>query len=396
MRSKNIYFLAAAMVFFIISSCKNDNLSSADEFFDHSFEFDQLNFGLDSTTENGSERFQSFSDDSLNEEYVAFLNKINATIKIYNLDSLSGPSKTIVFETSQGPNSVGGYPNYFDILNKDSILTYVDFSGGAMTLTDWEGKKINVYDLSLDENLETNYFPGFTSSAPVYQLSKNQILFPYSVSKNNTTGKPPLFVLDTESGELNYGLENLRFYSHLDAEKIGGKEFFKSALTYNSDQNAYAMILPLDDRVFLVSPEMDMIQSYSLPDRDFLPFQPLTKSRSQYKSDDRKYLYHRYGNSRYSSIVYDKWKQVYYRILLKGYSKTEIDAIVDQGKLIYSSFKISVFDSNFNQLLNHTVQGSDSLSYNEFFVSSKGLALRQLSVTDENIMSFGVFNLVEK
>lgn len=396
MRSKNIYFLVVAMVFFIISSCKNDNLSSADESFAYAFEFDQLNFGLDSTTENGSQRFQSFSEDSLKKEYVAFLNQVNATIKIYNLDSLSGPSKTIVFETGQGPNSVGGYPTYFNILNKDSILTYVDFSGGTMTLTDWNGLRIDIYTLPLFENLKTNYLPGFSTSAPLYQLSENQILFPYSVSKNNTTGKSPLFVLDTESGELSYGLENLRFYDHLDAEKIGGKEFFKSAITYNSDQNVYAMILPLDDRVFLVSPEMDMIESYSLPDQDILPFQPLTKSRSQYKSDDRKYLYHRYGNSRYSSIVYDKWKQVYYRILLKGYSKTEIDAIVDQGKLVYSSFKISVFDSNFNQLLNHTVQGSDSLSYNEFFVSSKGLALRQLSGTNEDIMSFGIFNLVNK
>jgi hypothetical protein len=384
-------FILSALV---LSACSGEKQMERSTY-SYDFDLNRIELGLDNTTVGRSTKFQTITDrDSI--EYLAFLNEVNSTIKLYRLDSLAGPQRTIWFETQEGPNSIGGNLFFFEILNKDSILTYVEFAGGPMVMTNWEGEKIDVLELPIAELLETNYFPGFNTSSPIFKISGDRLLFPYSVSKLNTTGKSPLFVYNMRTRSVDFGLESLGFYSGLDAEKIGGKEFFKTSMTFNSKERVYVMIRPLDKNIYKVSENMELIQAYEVKDSYAKPFETLRQTRDNYRSAEKKYLYHRYVNSSYKSVIYDPWKNVYYRIITKGYNKEEIDLIVDKGQMIYGEFMINVFDEDFKRILDYPISSKDCLSHDEFFVSSKGLALKVLTNVDEDIMSFKTFSLVKK
>lgn len=388
--------LALILIFAFSTSSCSSSVEEAEVSYLHYMKKSELTIGLDSTTVDRSARFQVFSTSDSSVEFLAFINEIESSIKVYRFDSLEGPERTIHFETGEGPNTIGGPLAFFDILSLDSLLTYVEFSEGSMSIMSPDGKRHDSFRLPTLSSLSTNYYPGFSNSSPIFKLDNDRLLFPYSVSKVNGEGKAPLFTYNMKSDKVSYGLRVLRNYENLNSEKIGGKEFFKVSITYNSNDNTYSIIRPLDSKIYVVSPEMELLKSIEFKDPDQKEFKTLNKPYKSYRSNEKRFLYHRYGNSRFTSIIYDPWKKVYYRILNLGYSKDQIDKIVDDGIRVYPDFKISVFNSSFDMILNYHVDGAENISLDEFFVYSGGLAMKKMVKSDEDLMKFQVYDILEK
>lgn len=377
-----------------ILNCQNNEDKNLKRSYSYTFTSDDLEFTLDSISIASSNTYQVFEDEN-GSEFLATLNGVDHSIKIYPLDSVSPIDHTIKLSVDQSPNSIKGNPYFFQILNKDSILILAEFTEGLVSLVNFKGQLIDSYTLPIFENLQTNYHPGFNSSAPVQYLN-GKFIFPYSISKIKNSGFPPLFSFDPETDSIIYRLKDIKLYTNLNLNRIGDKEFFKSSMTFNTKEKFFIMSFPLDKNLYKVDTDLNLISTFdgsSIYERDFIE---LGKNVDKYRSDERKFLYHRYGNSRYTSIVYDKWKDLYYRINFHGYTDDQIDKIVEEGIIIYPQFSIHVFDNKFKTLFEYQVNNSDSLSYHEFFVSKKGLALKKENVLDENRFKFKIFNVSEK
>ena len=387
---KKRLFGALALFEFMAIACSDQQV---EDHVNYKFLFDSspLMIQIDENTVGASRKYQLFETDD--DVYLAFLNDINSSIKVYKLDSLNGPHQTIYFETMDGPNSINGELYFFEILDKDSILIMTEFSGGIMFVVNWEGEIKQRINIPLEENLKTNYFPALDASATAFQLEGRKLLFPYSVSSAYSNAKGVAFIYNLEDSTVKYGNNELSYYSDFDPSHIGGKEFFKVSMTYNEKSKKFLMTRPLDNRVYELNQEMEVLNSVDVPTKGYEEFKQLRKTKDRYRSNEKEFLYHRYGNSKFSSITYDKWKNVYYRVMVKGYSKEELDRIVDNGELLYASFSITVLDEQLNTIYEHHVESEEDLSYNEFFVSPKGLSFRYLGPVDEDVMRFKTFGL---
>jgi hypothetical protein len=344
---------------------------------------EKLSLSIDENTSNVSMGLQ------YSQGYLFNVNWGNNEIQMYNLESGS-ILKSLVFdlEGDQGVGQLFG----FHVHNLDSIFLFSQIDP-VLILTDTSGIVKN----RIRYKQPDLYSPAFVHNS--YFLSPPIIKGDEMIVKTHFQGNyREVTAEQLSSNHMTYAINMktgvVRFMNHTypaDYLAKGVKHFEPSMAT---DGNKVVYSLFGDHRLFLASSFEEDLKAISVASThldESLPLFPLQGERF----DTQKYLQ---GSSRYESIIYDPFKEVFYRLAFPTYT-FESDEEVKSLRSEPRGFVIMTLDKELNVIDDQYFEGGKYIP-NNVFVGKKGLYISTSHPNNpenqEDKMVFEIFGLVEK
>jgi hypothetical protein len=327
--------------------------------------------------------------DKSGREYLTFRSRMNNSILFYDL--LTGTYLFDVKLEKEGPNSAGRITGYhiedFDNIYTTSYdkpgLTKVDTSATVKQFIKYE-KTNNGYNVVPSYASESyHYKPIVLYDEKIYITQK-----PYHASKISET--PLSIAIDTIDRVINehpFRFPNLFTDDELHVSIIGlsfsrdfnGKQFVYS---FYLDENIYVADIETDktEKIPVQSKYISSLKFDKYPDAPEMAIKILLET------------------SCYRNLLYDKYRNVYYRFVQIGVEQTT-DTDVAPGILWENGparFSVIILDKDFN-IIGETLFPKYTYNPTVAFVHKNGLYISDSHILnpsfDENILSFKCFTL---
>ena len=298
--------------------------------------------------------------------YYSFLNMFNNIVYMYNYDSKELVRKILL----KGNRKITGY----EFIDWDSIFVY-QYSNYELTLQNGKGEIIKKSIIPPQPG-KNGYYSMPTTLSPVTFL--NNII--YLVGGHLTTEKAnhlskPVARFNLVTDELDYVYHYPEVYQNTF---YGGSNYrMDISYVYNFDDSVFVFNFPASEELFITQ------RFYCAP--SFLAGKIF---KYPYKGMDKSFEYAA-NNPFYLSILYDKYRKVYYRVCL-------LPADWSEGKHYSRDLSVIILDKNF-RFLGETVlkNGKDfQLSYiQNTHVTPDGLLFQGKSDVNETEINFNIFTL---
>ena len=316
-----------------------------------------------------------------NEKYVGFLGDQNGNeIKIHVLNIENGFWFNVKLLT-EGPNQVYGMGSF--TFNDDDTLTYFPVITPKILKINFQGEVLSSYEYS-----------------DKYKHAINNAVFkPDILLDNSSVGFLTMEFLDMD--EIS-SYDKAKLYTIFEFKNEKAKhiikhpeEFLDNAWSsndrgmtavYNNDK----IILNFSKSHFVYSYDLqgNLIEKINVKVKGIGDATPLNKSKS---GDAMAVMLKTEATGKYSSLIYDKWKRVYYRIgtfydspLFEPKDFKELTAM--RNKLTYV---IVTLDEDFGVIgtdyFNHL---ETNLNNGSYFVNENGLYLNMINRNNENLISY--------
>lgn len=378
------------LVTLLILSCKNNLTDKNDTFTLVSKSF--LHFKLDDKTGFFHNSIM-FSEDG-NHEFFSFLNHINNSIYYYDVGSPSDINKIKL--DIEGENGVGHLETISAHFFKDQNNIYIyNIAVGKLFLVNSKGNILNKYDI-IDYKASTdNPFPEITALQPM-EIIADDIYFPCGLnsrkmkySNSNTVLKFNIKTLKKEY--------ILPFSNKYDNAFYGSTFKYLPSITFNSKK--IFVSFPIEHNVFgydigNLKNKVEFNASSEYVERKIKPFNNdvkygLSKNRN-FKKEDIFSL----TTPDYQSIKYDKYRNVFYRIVHVRRTKEEVRL----NNLLFSpNISIILLDSNYVKIGEVLLDGG---KYHHVMIDvcKEGLAIarRDYYKKNENELVFEILKLEKK
>jgi hypothetical protein len=329
--------------------------------------------------------------DKSGKEYLTFRSRINNSILFYDL-----PTGKYLFDVKlekEGPNGIGRCTGYF-IENLDNIyITSYEKFGLVKVDTTATIKQFIAYGKT---NNGYNVVPSYTSISYHYQpivFHDNKIYIsqkPYQASKISET--PVTVAIDTIAltiTEHPFRFPNLLTDDELRVSLIG----FDFSRDFNGKQLVYSF--DMDENIYVTNIETDEIKK--------IPVQSKYINRLKFeKYPDEIELICKMllETSCYRNLLYDKYRNVYYRFTQLGVEQRNDTEITPE--ILWRSgpaqFSVIILDKDFN-IIGETLFPKYTYNPTIAFVHKNGLYISDSHTLnpsfDENVLSFKCFNLKE-
>lgn len=322
-------------------------------------------------------------------EIISYLDSDNQTILTFNSDS--GELLDKITLEIEGPNGLGniGYVSAHYHHSPDSIFLY-NRQTSPLYLINSSGEIIQKYKVT-DYSGTTNFpVPNSSTMSPIH-FWKNNLLLSCGIQnyEQDFIGYPSLLKLDLKNGQIDY----LSTLPKIYAGAFWGAYFkYDPSITLNSDNEEVIISYPIDHNVYVVNlingkEEKHFVGSEYF--REIAPYQDDPKfftTRNPNERDEKENV-HAFSTSEYRGIIYDHWRNLFYRIALIRPSK---DRVLGGDKKF--SFSIIVFDKDF-QKIGETPFTTDTYDPSSIFLTRDGLAIfrKDLYFQNEDILVFDVF-----
>lgn len=364
-----------------MSGCRNKTAEKRISSGDISMtEVDSLQIHLDSLTTQSTSYLQLVGDST-----IAFFNKPNSDIVLYNIKN-GTTSKIKIFK--EGPNAVHGVTG-FCFLNPDSIWLYSQW-GYEINLIDSKGNRTTKYKLSTDKDSSGNILqyavnPYPTTTTPY--IVKNHIHYLAGMNNRPNDGQLPgtVMIFDEKNGSWKTGVTYPAEYGSTE-DLAKWDPFAYRQVQYTMDpQGKMIMNFPASDSLFVYDPRTGTMSAhyaaYSEPTNIHLceaktPEESIKNFLKQYC---------------YTSILYDKYNDVYYRIIRKPIESEAEDL---NAQIRKKPISIIILNKTFDKIGEFSLP-NDEYYHNHVFVTSDGLHINKLS-DDDDIMKFRVFRIIDK
>lgn len=337
---------------------------------------DSLSFSLNSNTSVLARALFLYNDET-GKEYLTFQNEFEPEILVYDMNTQEHVN-TIVLE-KEGSNGVGEFCGYYieswdEIYIPCTMKCEIDVVDSAGII-----HKRFPYSKTM-ENKKTIPFAIRTSS-PLHVIAQN-IYIPQSpnlmLGDRTMEDSPVTLVLDTVTNQLEEF--ELQFPPIMTSEKIRGSTMgieLEYSRCYDGTNFLYSFYF--DEDISVVS----------------------TKGRVERKVKVRsRYLDHIYSKSKtpsdlldlaktlceipfYGPLIYDKYRQVYYRFVYPETETSSSDKYVDVWLLGRSKFSIIILDKNL-EVIGETLFPENIYSSKLFFVREDGLYLSTSFIKNPN------------
>ncbi|KYG85455.1 hypothetical protein AWW67_15095 [Roseivirga seohaensis] len=330
------------------------------------------------------------------EDAVAYLNKIDASIKLF--DVKSGTIVLSVPLSIEGPDSVGPEPVSFYWVNRDSIFVFSNLNNGRLSLLNSKGEKYRNYELNstsdeLAHTVELKRISGGIS----YSKQMNALFLGLRVySPQKMLKRAPYLKLDIASGKLDY-FTNPQPYAKSDLGKIPfDHRFGSTAVFYNDLSNELILDFALSPDLW-VKRDSDKWLIFRAQSVYYEKPLFLKSELTKYKNNRRKYIDEVRLMPRYSALVYDQYRDVYYRIGRLPFNR-ELSKRRDMGEelKIYQEFSIQAFDKDFKKIAENKFFDENLLFEQGLFVNEEGLWLLRPQGEDEDVMEFKLMKILKK
>lgn len=373
----------AVYVIAILYSCsdKHDNARSYPAQVN---EGEQYAFHLDDSTAQIANYIHiADSGDSLRLVYLDISTK---SLCVFNFSDFEEDYKINI--AAEGPNAVD-LPNsggvYFR--NDDSIYIY-DCLNKAYPIMNSHGSVVGKISIA-DYDVEKGYMPQLraTSISPLTMVDGKILMsgYPsYAASDTEDPARvPTMALIDTTRKTISTFAEYPSEYKTVDSNKWN--PFLYLVPDYCvGDGNTVVVSFPASDSIRVYDLDVLTYRSYFAgTDRDI----EISETDNPYDES------HLYGSYVYKGIKYDRWNDVYYRVLIRPV-RPDIRINDFQGVNVPRPISVIVLDHDFNKIAETDFDDYHG-SFIHMFVSPRGLSIHSYS-DDDDYLKFRTFSLDPK
>ena len=382
-------FAGFFLLIFIFFSCKEEkkdlNKVTKEEKTSSLIKKKELRYKLNKTSTLFNISSASFYANSSGKQYFSFLNTNDNSLVIY--ENEKPLSIKLSIEGPNGVNKIGSLTSH-KIISPDSIII-LNSQTGRLFLVNKEGKRLNAYeliDIKNKKGLQT--YPGNNSIAPILYY-ENKVILKNNFSRyfKDYSNIGTIKVVDLNSAKTYDIFELSKKYE----KGFWGALFKYSASTCLTHNNHLLVSYPIDDVLYEIDLEGNVIDSFNCKSEFIDKFLPMSNNMiygNNQNADWKKIGNYSFYNSDYAGILYDKYRERYYRIVYLRPSREE----VLRGNTI-PDFSILILDKTFNVVDEHRFNSSQYFP-SLILVSKEGLAIarKDMYLKDDNYLVFDVYN----
>jgi len=331
-----------------------------------------------------------------NDEFLVFHDYLKSDekyIHFANINDRKRSFKTKIFK--DGPNGVGSLDG-FHVRSLDSIFVLNRF-GYHLYMLDTSGVIKNRFPLISNNSKDTSvvtYLPGIFSETPILSLGNN-LFIPASPDLNplemNYESSKTGILLNLKTKKFSYALGFSDAYFN---SGFWGMMLEIPSQTVNYEDSIILQSFPIEDRVMVFNFEMKLIDSPSLF-KEF--YKGKFHSLPEVNLEPDIFYPHIYSNPSNKSILFDPYRNIYYRIFSGPYPVNTIKNMKEMNFLSWSEnneypdHMIMVFDREFKEI---GVVHLDKTKYwvNHIVVVKEGIMI-PMQTEDENKKLFEIFEI---
>ncbi|WP_026953190.1 DUF4221 family protein [Algoriphagus mannitolivorans] len=339
---------------------------------------------LDDSTSNVSYSYQYHFGNG--KEYFFNLKMEGNTLQIFDF-STGEKIKSLQFDL-EGPNGVGGLFG-FHVQSMDSIFLFNPPFGSSFYLANAEGELLKKFNYQIPEGAGSAFVHnGYMISPPVLKGSKLAVNHrfpqnPRELTPEILSSKTFGYLIDLETGETQYF--NHFYPQDYLATGLKNVDFSRAQ---GKDKVVYSLFG--DHRLYYASSYDSTLKSVDAAS-EFLD-----QTMPNFKPDavSEEYQNYAFASSRYGSILYDSYRDVYYRFAFPSLPDASIADIRSQGNAL-GSFVVMVLDSDLKVITEKKFEPGKYHPDN-VFIGKKGLYLSlQHPKNPENQEDLMQFELLE-
>lgn len=384
-------------LFFLIISCSEKPSAVLDDQVSLTGS-DTLAFSLDASTYYNSKAIFQFEDNG--KEYLFFQNdrdRGKPRLLIFDIEKQHLFKSVPLYE--EGPNGIavisGGWPldmNHFLVTTRSPYCYMVDDAGSII-------KRIKIWNYDkaekgkMFENYCTSIFYSYYSSPAII---KDSLLF-FDQADVGYPRKPEewknisMFAYaNLNSGEI--AKTELKYPSIFSGEEVMAAKSYDSEFSYAYTGKDVAMSFYQYDSIF-VSSDFKHLRAYNAKSRYFPSIRP--QLCNVYK-DLLVWLQEVYLKPRYHHLLYDKYRNVFYRFALQPYQFPK--GKLPTGDASGLEFSVIILNNKY-EIIGETRFPGNTYHYRMCFVGKKGLYLslnnQENPCFDEDKLMFRCFTLQE-
>ena len=348
----------------------------------------QKKFPLDSVTAPKAPFIQVHTD-SVGNRQLALLNPYSNSIYFFDYDRTDFIHKiTFNREGSNAILSVGGYY----ILNADSIFIF-NRALVEMVLADGQGHVKERIALHSSNRNWSQYYPQFTFRAvnPILRIDNELLL----------SGFSPFSIRDSLIHKINIteriNVKSLQVdHMSLYPEEIYGNDAnwddptFMQPYTTLSPQNEIVYSFPPSHNLYVMDTKTQKMRVVYGGSNVAHTNTSIDWDLDSGRTPDTLIREHFLHQDLYGGILYDPWREVYYRFLEQRASD-----VTNRTPLTSKAIIIICMDKDFNYLGETNIGTGKQWNWNNAFVTKEGLNIEYLDINDmeELYMNFKIFTL---
>jgi hypothetical protein len=332
--------------------------------------------------------------------YYTFFNEYNKSIYFY--DYLTTKFLYRIQLETEGPNGVYPYRSGYHITSFDSIYFY-SLKTNYIYLLNHKGEKYRTFDYfsnyqkSLKDMglriLKKEMIPptvSVTTEQPLYKIGDKIYMcgaITETFGKVDSINHLIITIIDTKNNEVEFNVG----YPPSYREGNWGEDFYRFAFwCYNDTNGLFLISFPNDHYIYSYQTDFSNVKKIyagslyagnikSLGRPSFIPI-PNNMEQAHY-----------FEQYYYRSIIYDKYRNIYYRIVEHPWENYN-DNIDIRAWL--KPISIIILDSEFNVLGERLLSMEYRLSYMNFFITEAGLYLNK-DTGNEDELVYSLFKIKE-
>ena len=330
-----------------------------------------------------------------NKEYLLFGNfeKKQHEILIYDIEN-QNLHKRIPLE-KEGPNGIPSICGSIPFVDSNTFLIS-QHNAGRVTIADGEGNVVRYYNMRQSGKrnalwadcrfgISFFYAPSFTKDSIVY--FSNLFFIRERLNHDDWKTLPMFNSLNLRNGHV--GTLPINYPDIFEDDvKIPAGGGYNFTYDYNYRQNRLVCSLTGYDSI-MVSDDLKQVRWYNGKSRYLESIRPKV-----YEANSFDWLRESKGSTKYHNIMYDKYRDVYYRIAEFPYEFKSNESPFDDPK--GREFSIIIFDKDFN-IIGETKFPGNKYLYKMSFVGRDGLYISENNLAnpdfDEDKLVFACFKL---
>lgn len=345
-------------------ACRNHEENNNNEDIFQLSKVGTLKLPLDSLAPNSGYHSKLWIDDKGKEWLYAIYARCKR-VPVYDLTM--GKIDKFISSKKEGPDGVGRILNA-EIYNPDSILI-LPVSRIRLYLINSLGKKLFTYNLIVGRRKEKSWLP--SGSAQVPTLYKEDFYYSFTPDLDMVRRKYELQVPIFAHTVTNDSVARL-----LGVRYPGSLSETSENETFTPEYIIVSYVIQ-DEKLVYTVPAVDTLYTFDFTTKKKKGYPAPSKfSEREFKTlstnEITPNLIYRqnYEGTFYYRILYDKYRKVYYRIILLPMEAPK--NILNHNTFQAKPFSIQVFDTAFN-IIGETLFSKDRFKSNDYFIGKKGL-----------------------
>lgn len=309
-----------------------------------------------------------------NKDYLCIEQTYKGVIDVYDLKT-GIIAKTIQYtQTLLSQQPIGFFVNNFDSIYV--LLTKLH----KLVLLDGNNR---IVDTSIDLSFKDNIYPFAGTDMPIIRKGDDLLLSGYFNPDSKKPEKSSFIIFNIKT--------NIKYPGYPRSDKYNkgwwGRIFSVSTsyITYNGEKDFVIVSFPIDNYIYVYDKSGRSKKYYagSKYIGDIHPFSKKKKDLQKYYRDFQNY-YARSGN--YTRIAYDKYRNVYYRYVLKPVGKQEEFTSKRRSAII-------VLDEKFNIIGEWDVP--ENIDLFKSFIYKKGLYIfnKEKYIENQDSLYFDIYSI---